>query len=100
MWPAVKLTAEQLGYKFDCDGRAGRMNITIAACQRQGEKQGLMNSGVWPIQLHGCEQHEGLWTSGVSNRRVTVLGWSCRCEDFIKKNILQFELQIFRMRGV
>lgn len=25
------------------------MNITIAACQRQGEKQGLMNSGVWPI---------------------------------------------------
>lgn len=100
MWPAVKLTAEQLGYKFDCDGRAGRMNITIAACQRQGEKQGLMNSGVWPICWMDVSSMRGPGLAMSPTDMSWYSGGHAGVRISLRKNILQFQLQIFKMRGV
>lgn len=71
----MKLTAEQLGYKFDCDGRASRMNITSAACQRWGEKQGLTNSKVWPILYKDVSSTRGLGPAMSPKRRVTATEW-------------------------
>lgn len=57
----MKLTAEQLGYKSDCDGRAGHMNIAIRLVKGR-----VKNKAWWIVEfgLHRAamqEPHEGPW---------------------------------------
>lgn len=100
----MKLTAEQLGYKSDCDGRAGHMNIAIRLVKGR-----VKNKAWWIVEfgLHRAmmqEPREGPWAGSTYKKMChdMLILTSRGHEAFINKTKkkTEVELWIYKMRAV